>query len=68
MNSDILLVAKMYGGVEVHLLCYNLELLNFSPPSLNLIWLDCGRWHEHGTYLEKKDPNEKKFKIVSCSH
>lgn len=37
-------------------------LLNFSPSSLNLIWLDCGRWCEHGTYLEKKDPNQ------SCSH
>lgn len=41
-------------STEAHLLSYDLALLNFSPSSLNLIWLDCGRWREHGTYLGKK--------------
>lgn len=36
-------------------------LLNFSPSSLNLIWLDYGRWHEHGTYLEKKTLIKKSY-------
>lgn len=38
---------------------YDLVLLHFSPSSLNLTWLDCGKWWEHGNCLETKTLTKK---------
>lgn len=38
---------------------YDLVLLHFSPSSLNLTWLDCGKWCEHGNCLETKTLTKK---------